>query len=119
MRRTLLIVSTLLSLSSKPALPSEDTIPIIGNIRVAVPCEDLLSECATLVSDCKKVLAEKDRTIDLKNLAIDQSNKEIGQLSLQVQEADAKLESPLRNPFFTVMAGVVLGVLVTTYVSKR
>jgi hypothetical protein len=99
---------------------------ISSNVSQAQDCstkletaKGLLTECAQLLDESKAVIEAKDRTIELKDLAITKSQAQTAELYWQVEEANDKLSSPFRNPFVMTMVGVVIGAIVTSYVTRK
>ena len=91
---------------------------IISSVLLSTParaddCQTTLNECNQVLDDCMALVGKQARVIKLKDLALEQADKNIGELNAGLRDAEAKLQSPLRNPFVMTAVGVVLGILVT------
>lgn len=69
--------------------------------------------CEQVIQACDAALDAKNREIGLKDLAIQQRQDQIVELNSELQDANSKLQSPVRNPFIMTTVGVLIGILVT------
>jgi hypothetical protein len=75
-------------------------------------CSDVLTKCSEAVEDCQKTVESKNTEISLCRIALVQSEEKRVETYLQLQTAEDKLRSPIRNPFIMITFGVVLGLVV-------
>lgn len=69
------------------------------------------SDCNNVINTCDKVLEAKNKEIDQDKVIINKVNKQNAELGKQVDDKDAKLNSPIRKPFLMMGAGAAISLL--------
>lgn len=64
-------------------------------------------------TSCLQVIEACDKALEMKNLALTQRKEQVDDLTKKLDDANAKLESPLRNPLYMILAGLVVGIAIT------
>ena len=70
------------------------------------------------IQKCDAALAAKDVHIEKLNLGLTESRHLNEIQSTEIKSLNGSLSSPIRNPFIMITVGVVVGILVTSQISK-
>ena len=94
---------------------------LISTISPAISFADdtqKLAECNAVLGKCGEVVKAKNKELDLCHVGLKQSLDFSAETNKQLDEANAKLQSPLRNPFVMVALGMIAGMVIGKVVSK-
>lgn len=81
-------------------------------------CPAQLDRCRYATGLCKEALDLRNEEIRICRLGLTQAVHANADLKLSLDDANAKLNSPLRNPFVIGTVGVLIGILVTGLATK-
>lgn len=71
--------------------------------------------CPEVLSACDQALTQEEKALDLSNLALKDTQKVLEDTRVQRDDAQAKLGSLFRNPYFLIGIGLVGGVILTKH----
>lgn len=91
---------------------------VVPSTSFAQDCQKTLNSCERAVGLCKEALDLKNQEIQLCRLGLQQAINNGVDLKFDLDAANAKLNSPLRNPFFIGTVGVLIGLVVAGIATK-
>jgi hypothetical protein len=71
--------------------------------------------CSDVLGKCDAALTARKRQVEKLQLGLTQQSQRVADLYAQVEEKNAQLQSPLRNPFVMGAIGALIGIAVTGY----
>lgn len=74
--------------------------------------------CNDVIKSCDTALAAKDNEIKICRLGLTQTTDENAALNVELKSANAKLESPLHNPWVMGSVGAVLATVLIVFAKK-
>jgi hypothetical protein len=81
-------------------------------------CPKTLDLCTRTVTACREALDARNEELKLCHLGLTQVRDQNVMLRTELETANQKLESPLRNPFIMATVGVLIGIAVTGFALK-
>ena len=75
--------------------------------------------CNDVIRSCDAAISAKNIEIHKLGVALRESRDQSGTLTTELNEANAKLESPFRNPFIVIPMAVVIGAAGGMYLMRK